>query len=95
MTVQDVQKFKDRKLPLYHGTLESGMILMVPPGFAFATCAAPQADKDQSAIKTFFLPAESLSFVSEQLCAVKHFSSGPSDQIRVIDMLLDLCGVSS
>jgi hypothetical protein len=93
LTEQDVKTFKEKTLPVYHGALEEGMILMVPAGFTFATCAAPQADKDQIAIKTFFLPSKAAAATSKQLVAVKSFNP-PVEQLKVVDMLLDLCVVS-
>lgn len=94
LTDPEAKAYKERGYNLYHGTLNKGMALLIPAGFVVATCAAGQADTNQSALKMFFLSTTGVAQTQGQLADVKLFKP-PPDTMKVLDMLMDVCSVAA
>ena len=91
LTEADVKRCASQGVKFFHGQVEPGVILYIPPGFTLG-CASSAASA-QSALKFSFLPSGVGSWVIEQISVIKSALGINASDAKVADLILDVVAV--
>jgi hypothetical protein len=90
----DAKACIERKIRIWHATLEPGMVLFCPPGFTLGIASSAQNEEQQSALKFALLPNGAFKLQQDMLSAVEAFHPSAADK-KVIGTLKDVLAIAA
>ncbi len=86
----DVKKCAEHGVNIFHGQVEPGMILYIPPGFTLGFASSGNL---QSALKLSFLPSGVSAWATSQLSIIKTTFGLTAADTKLLDVVLDVLAV--
>jgi hypothetical protein len=90
----DAKACIERKIRIWHATLEPGMVLFCPPGFTLGIASSGQSEEQQTALKFALLPNGAFKGQQDMLSAVEAFHPSAADR-KVIGTLQDVLALAA
>ena len=89
----DAKACIERKIRIWHATLEPGMVLFCPPGFTLGIASSAQNEEQQAALKFSLLPNGAFKEQQDMLSAVEAFHPSAADK-KAICTLKDVLAIA-